>query len=53
MNRFFARRILLEKLEQHYLGDASSRTLEFEKIRKQKRKRSKRAREKTDRTTDQ
>ena len=53
MNRFFARRTLVEKLEQYYLGDASSRALQFEKIHKQKQKRSKRAREKTSRTTDE
>ncbi|MDR0724301.1 MAG: peptide chain release factor-like protein [Endomicrobium sp.] len=45
-NRFFARRLLVEKLEEQLLGVMSSKRKEIEKIRQQKRKRSKRAKEK-------
>lgn len=45
-NRFFARRLLVEKLEEQLLGYMSSKCKEIEKIRQQKRKRSKRAKEK-------
>ncbi len=46
MNRFLARRLLVEKIEADRLGRASKREQEFEKVRRQKRKRSKRAKEK-------
>jgi protein subunit release factor B len=46
LNRFFARRLLCEKLEEKLLGHASSERQRQEKIRRQKRKRSKRAKEK-------
>ncbi len=46
MNRFLARRILTDKIEEKILGAASRRRKEIEKIRRQKRKRSKRAKEK-------
>lgn len=45
-NRFFARRMLCEKLEEHLEGIKSKRQQKIEKIRRQKRKRSKRAKEK-------
>lgn len=46
LNRFLARRLLVEKMEEKNLGIASKRRQEIEKIRRQKRKRSKRAKEK-------
>ena len=46
MNRFLARRRLADKMEETLLGAASRRRQEIEKIRRQKRKRSKRAKEK-------
>ena len=46
LNRFFARRILVEKIEAAILGKRSSAQKEQERIRRQKRKRSRRAKEK-------
>lgn len=46
LNRYYARKILCEKLEQKILGEKSKIQQSFEKIRRQKRKRSKRAKEK-------
>jgi len=46
MNRFLARRLLAEKLENIRAGRASAEQERREKIRRQKRKRSKRAKEK-------
>jgi len=46
INRFLARRILVEKLEEIILGKESEKQQRIEKIRRQKRKRSKRAKEK-------
>ena len=46
LNRFLARRILVEKIEKAVLGRASEQKNRAEKIRRQKRKRSKRAKEK-------
>ncbi|MCI0446761.1 peptide chain release factor-like protein [bacterium] len=46
MNRFFARRLLADKLENQILGEKSAEQQRIEKIRRQKRKRSKRAKEK-------
>jgi len=46
LNRFFARRILLDKIETKLLGAQSAERKRIEKIRRQKRKRSKRAKEK-------
>ena len=46
LNRFFARRILTDKIEQKELGKKSLLRQSQEKIRRQKRKRSKRAKEK-------
>jgi len=46
LNRFLARRILVEKLEAKILGQETAERQRIEKIRRQKRKRSKRAREK-------
>ena len=46
MNRFFARRLLVEKIETLILGRKSERIRAIEKIRRQKRKRSRRAKEK-------
>lgn len=45
-NRFMARRLLVEKLEERILKAKSERIQKIEKIRRQKRKRSKRAKEK-------
>ena len=45
-NRFFARQELCKKLEEVVLGEKSKKRQEIEKIRRQKRKRSKRAQEK-------
>lgn len=46
LNRFLARRILLERLEEERLGRLSAEAQRIAKIRRQKRKRSKRAKEK-------
>ena len=46
LNRFLARRILVEKIEALVLKKKSDKEKGIEKIRRQKRKRSKRAREK-------
>lgn len=45
VNRFLAWRLLLEKIEARQLGIKSKRRSEIEKIRRQKRKRSRRAKE--------
>lgn len=46
LNRFFARRMLVEKIEKKLLKEKSEKEREIAKIRKQKKKRSKRAKEK-------
>ncbi|MDP2920998.1 MAG: peptide chain release factor-like protein [Candidatus Omnitrophota bacterium] len=46
LNRFLARRILVNKIESLILGKKAEARKEIEKIRRQKRKRSKRAKEK-------
>lgn len=46
LNRFLARRILLDRLEQRQKGFVQAERDRAEKIRRQKRKRSKRAKEK-------
>ncbi len=46
LNRYLAKRLLVEKIEALRLGRESQKIREFEKIRRQKRKRSKRAKEK-------
>jgi len=46
LNRFLARRILINKIESLKLGRESEERRKIEKIRRQKRKRSKRAKEK-------
>lgn len=46
LNRFLARRLLVEKLEAALQGRRSREQQEREKIRRQKRKRSRRAKEK-------
>ncbi len=46
LNRFLARRILVNKIEERLLGRASEARRRIEKLRRQKRKRSKRAKEK-------
>jgi protein subunit release factor B len=45
-NRFFARRILIAKIEEIKLKKKSEKNKKIDKIRKQKRRRSKRAKEK-------
>jgi len=46
LNRFLARRLLLDKIERMQKGQVSRERERIEKIRRQKRKRSKRAKEK-------
>ncbi|HUJ68783.1 MAG TPA: peptide chain release factor-like protein [Syntrophorhabdales bacterium] len=46
LNRFFARRLLIEKIESLTLGRQSEAQQRIEKIRRQKRRRSRRAKEK-------
>jgi len=46
LNRFLAWRLLLDKIESKILGEKSRKQKEIEKIRRQKRKRSRRAKEK-------
>ncbi|MGA3280371.1 MAG: peptide chain release factor-like protein [Smithella sp.] len=46
LNRFLARRILLDKIEQQQKGFIAEEKEKREKIRRQKRKRSRRAKEK-------
>lgn len=43
LNRYFARRLLIKKIENLILGELSEERKRFEKIRRQKRKRSRRA----------
>ena len=43
LNRFFARRLLLDKIEEKKNGFVAAQRAEIEKIRRQKRKRSRRA----------
>ena len=45
LNRFIARRLLLDKIEERQKGFVAARRDEIEKIRRQKRKRSRRAKE--------
>ena len=45
-NRYLARKILLKKIESAILGNLSEEKKRIEKIRRQKRKRSRRAKEK-------
>jgi peptide chain release factor len=46
LNRFFARRILIEKIENMVLGKESEKQQRIQKIKRQKRRRSRRAKEK-------
>ncbi len=46
INRFLARRILCDVIEEKKLGKESKRQQDIEKIRRQKRRRSKKAKEK-------
>lgn len=46
LNRFFARRILVQKIEDQMLGRESEERQRIAKMKRQKRKRSKRAQEK-------
>ncbi len=45
LNRFLARRLLLEKIEQQQRGYVAAQVAAREKIRRQKRRRSRRAKE--------
>lgn len=47
LNRFFARRLLLDRIERLRTGLVSAEKMRIEKIRRQKRRRSRRAQEKT------
>jgi len=53
LNRFLARRILLDKIEQQQKGFIAEEKEKREKIRRQKRKRSRRAKEKILEAKDQ
>lgn len=46
LNRFFARRLLLDEIERRRNGFVAAKRAQIEKIRRQKRKRSKHAKEK-------
>jgi protein subunit release factor B len=46
LNRFIARRLLLDKIEERQKGFVAAHRAEIERIRRQKRKRSKRAKDK-------
>lgn len=46
LNRYYARKMLAEEVENRILGEKSKKQKEIEKKRRQKRKRSKRAKEK-------
>src|SRR5580692_11838704 len=46
LNRFIARRLLLDKIEQLQTGRLAAKRAEIERIRRQKRKRSRRAKDK-------
>jgi peptide chain release factor len=46
LNRFFARRLLVQKIEAMVLGKESEEQKRIEKVRRQKRRRSARAKEK-------
>ncbi len=46
LNRYLARRVLLDKIEQQQTGFVAAEQEKIEKIRRQKRKRSRRAKEK-------
>lgn len=46
LNRFLARRMLVDKIEESILGRVFEQRKKIEKIKRQKRKRSKRAKEK-------
>lgn len=46
LNRFIARRLLAEKIEAAQLGRKSARAQEIARVRRQKRRRSRRAKEK-------
>jgi peptide chain release factor len=46
LNRYIARRLLLDKIEEEKNGFVAARRDEIEKIRRQKRKRSRRAKDK-------
>lgn len=46
LNRYLARKILVEKIEEMILGKESEKQKEIERIKRQKRKRSRRAKEK-------
>lgn len=46
LNRYYARVLLADKLEERLLGQKSQKQRAIEKIRRQKRKRSRRAKEK-------
>src|SRR5580765_6840532 len=45
LNRFIARRLLLDKIERLKTGEVAAQRAEIEKIRRQKRRRSRRARD--------
>ena len=46
LNRYLAKRLLIDKIERLYLGRASEKQKAISKIRRQKRRRSRRAKEK-------
>lgn len=46
LNRYIARRLLLDKIEERQKGFVAAKRAEIERIRRQKRKRSRRAKDK-------
>jgi peptide chain release factor len=52
MNRFFARRLLTEKIDEHVHGKSSVSISKIDRIRKQKQRRIRRSRTKTDGNID-
>jgi protein subunit release factor B len=46
LNRFYARRLLADKIERQQLGEVSAEAARVAKLRRQKRRRSRRAKEK-------
>ncbi len=53
MNRFFARRLLAEKIDEMIHGRSAASAGRMDRIRKQKQKRTKRARKKSEQKQDE
>lgn len=50
LNRFFARRLLIERIEKKLLGKTSPKELKIEKLRKQKLRRKRKTKKKLERS---